>query len=343
MFSPGSQLGVGVPPTSWGEFVALPENDSALRAVRRLARSLTRPGRAVGPTPLVLHGPPGTGKSLLVRSLVRKLPSAPTGRTVQVIAAAELPRPAADKPETAEAFVDLLESDFLAVEDLQHLPERLAGVLCRLLDHRAGRRLATVLTGNDGPAGLGHLPRRLTSRLAAGLVVQLEPLTVAARRTLLERLVRKATLRLTDDALDWLAARTTGGGRPLAGAVETLKTVARGVVGSLDAAAVRELLADGQPTSRSDRVRRIVERVSAAFGVKSKDVLGPCRQRSVLVPRQVAMYLAREAAKLSLPAVGAAFGRDHTTVMHACRKVAEAIQGDAKLKRTVRELKAELS
>jgi chromosomal replication initiator protein len=161
----------------------------------------------------------------------------------------------------------------------------------------------------------------------------------------LERIARRLAVRLTDDALDWLAGRATGGGaRPLVGQVETLKTLARGIIGSLDADAVRELLAGSQPTSRGGPVKRIVERVAAAFGVKVKDVLGPCRQRSVLVPRQVAMYLAREVAKLSLPAVGAAFGgRDHTTVLHACRKVAEALKADAKLKRTVRELKAELS
>ena len=63
----------------------------------------------------------------------------------------------------------------------------------------------------------------------------------------------------------------------------------------------------------------------------------------MLLPRQVAMYLAREVAKLSLPAIGAAFGRDHSTVLHACRKIELSLRDDAKLKRTIRELKAGLS
>ncbi len=332
-----------MPAASWGEFVALPENEAALRAVRRLASGLVRLTRAAVPNPLVLHGPPGTGKSLLVRTLLQKLAASPAGQTARVLPAAELPRAPADQSD--DGLADLHACDLLAVEDLQHLSGRLAGVLCRVLDHRADRRRPTVLTASAGPAGLKHLPRRLTSRLAAGLVVQLEPLTAAGRRVLVERLARKLALRLTDDAFDWLAARATGGGaRPLIGQVEQLRTLARGVVGSLDSDAVRELLAGSQLTSRGGPVERIVERVAASFGVSAKDVLGTCRQRSALVPRQVAMYLAREVARQSLPAIGAAFGgRDHTTVLHACRKVAEALKADPKLRRAIRELTAELT
>lgn len=344
--APSPPLEVDSSPATWGSFIALPENASALTAARRLAQALAQ-SLAVSPTlasPRVFHGPTGTGKSALVQALVRDVTADAAGLTVQVVAAAEVPRPADDAP--GDELAELRTADLLVVEDVQHLHQRAAGVLCRLLDHRAARRKPTVVTASRGPAGLAQLPRRLTSRLAAGLVVQLEPLTPAGRRVLLEQLAGRKKLRLADDAVDWLAGRATGGGfRPLAGLVEQLRALATGrTTGPLDAAAVRELLAGSQPTSRDEPVRAIVDRVAAAFGVKPRDVVGTCRQRTVLVPRQVAMYLARQAGKLSLMQVGAAFGgRDHTTVLHACRRVEEAIRADAKLKRTVRDLMAELT
>jgi chromosomal replication initiator protein len=271
-----------------------------------------------------------------VRTLVRHLIAAPAGLTVQVVAAREVPRVPDDE------LADLRLADLLVVEDVQYVPPRCAGDLVRLLDHRAIRRRPTIVTASEGPARLATLPRRLTSRLAAGLVVQLEPLSRPSRRALLAHLAARRKLRLTDEALDLLAARPSGGGvRPLLGLFETLAAQYGGAIRGIDAEDVNRLIA-AQPTPGDGPVAAIVAKVAPAFGVTVKDVLGPCRQPGVLVPRQVAMYLAREVAKLSSPQVGAAFRRDHTTVLHACRKVRQATKSDAKLRRTVRELTAAL-
>jgi chromosomal replication initiator protein len=319
---------------AWGEFVRLPENAAAVRAVRRLARAFARPGQPLGPVPLLLHGPAGVGKSLLCRTLVDELARNPHGPSVRLLPAGDLLRGGDDDPDPV---ADLGDCDLLVIEDVQHLPVRSAGLLGRLLDDRGSRRRATLLTAGAGPALLPALPRRLTGRLAAGLVVGVRAFTPGGRRTLAEVLAARRGVRLTDDALDELAGLPTGGGgRPLLGAIEALRPLAREVLGALDADAVRGVLGE------ADRpVERVVARVAAAFGVPPAEVLGPSRQRRVLVPRQVAMLLAREAG-LSLPQVGAAFGRDHTTVLHACRKVMTDLAADPRLRQTVGELRAEL-
>jgi chromosomal replication initiator protein len=333
-----------MPLPAWADVVPLSENRSALRAVRRVAAALAGPGRVKAPfAPLVLHGPPGTGKTHLASALVRAVIAGPAVRTVQAVAANDLDRQADDDSSPGD-LADLAGCDLLVLEDLQHLPPGAAAAVCRLLDQRNARRLPTVVTAHAGPARLRPLPQRLTSRLAAGLVVQLEPLSPASRRELLAFLADRRGLKLTADARDWLAGRATGGGaRPLIGVLEKLKALARGKRGPLDREAVSALLADSDANGPAG-VERIVARVAAAFGVKPRELLGPSRLRAVLVPRQVAMYLAREAAKLSLPQIGRQFGgRDHTTVLHAVRTIRNALSADAALAGTVRQLWAELT
>jgi chromosomal replication initiator protein len=332
-------------PVRWSDFLVLPENRSAVRAARAVARGLLA-GRRVAFPILVLHGPPGTGKTHLTSTLLRHLGNAPDVLTARTVAVGDLARAAASDDEAVGfADRDLLACDLLVLEDVQHLPAREADAVCDLLDRRAARRKAVVATASAGPAALDHLPRRLTSRLASGLVVQLEPLSPTSRRVLLAEAARLRRLRLTPDALDWLAGHGTGGGvRPLLGLLGNLAHAAPSYPGPLDRTACEEILSGtGQPTSAGRDVSGIVRRVAAAFGVGEKELLGASRLRRVLVPRQVAMYLARELCGLSLPRLGAAFGgRDHTTVLHACRKVEADLAADDRLAGVVRQLRAEL-
>ena len=275
------------------------------------------------------------------RPVAEQVAAAPDGFAVQIVSAGDLAR----TPDTSFADPDLLDCDLLAIEDIQHLVPRTADAAADLIDRRAARRRATVVTASTGPAGLGHLPRRLTSRLAAGLVVQLEPLSAASRRLILADAASTKNVRLAAEALDWLAEQATGGGvRATLGLLQNLAQVAKAFPGPLTRADVQQALAEtGLPTSTGCDVPTIVKRVAAAFGVSEKDMLGASRLRGVLKPRQVAMYLARELTGLSLPRLGAAFGgRDHTTVLHSCRKVESEMASNLALAKQVGDVRAGL-
>ena len=327
-----------VPRISLPGFQFLPENRSAVWAVKELARAVLL-GKRVPVCPLMLHGPPGSGKTQLTAALLATLTSGSSDLIVRSASAADLARPEVPGEEAGFADRALRTCDVLVLEDIQHLPERAANAACDLLDHRSSRKAALVVTANTGPAGLSRLPRRLTSRLAAGLVVQLEPPGIASRRVLLEAAAKTKNVRLTADALDMIAEQT-GGMRAALGLLQNLTQVAPKYPGPLDRAVVEHVLSgSGQPTSRGSRLHEIIKRVAAAFGITKKALLSPSRLRNVLLPRQVAMYLAHELAGLSLPRIGAAFERDHTTVLHACRKVKAELANDKHLAAILRQLK----
>jgi chromosomal replication initiator protein len=237
---------------------------------------------------------------------------------------------------------DLYDCDLLGLEDVQHLTPRTANAACDLLDYRSARGRATVVTTSAGPAGLTHLPRRLTSRLTGGLVVHLEPLTSESRRVILADAATKTGVQLTPEALSYLVGHATRSLRAALGTLKNLAQIAPAFPGPLGRAEVESTLAQtGQPTSPGADVYGIVNHVAAAFGVTASELLGASRLRGVLQPRQVAMYLARELTGLSLPRLGAAFGgRDHTTILYAHRKVQKDLKSDPGLANQVRQLRA---
>jgi chromosomal replication initiator protein len=324
-------------------FVVVDENRSAARAVSDLVRRVVL-ARRVRVVPLVLHGLPGTGKTHLVTAALKALTIESRTATGRIIPARELARPDEMGDKGGFADPDITSCDLLIIEDVQHLPRASADALCRLIDDRAARELALIVTASSGPARLTHLPRRLTSRLAGGLVVQLEPAGKASRRAIIA--ASAGRVRLSPEALDWLAARG-GGLRTALGMVQALAQAGGRRAAPLDRKAIEEILGEGegeggQAAGRGGELPEIIKRVCAAFGVTRKELVGASRLRRVLVPRQVAMALAREVGGQSLPRIAMAFDRDHSTVLHACRKVEAMVEDDVKLAATVRQLRKEL-
>lgn len=327
---------------SLARFVVTPETRLAVHAVERLAAAVVAGRPAI--SPLVLHGRPGTGKTLLVTGLVEAVSSVTPPRTARLLAAADLASdgaPDAARPVPA-ALEGARECDLVIVEDVQHLPARAAAALVRLIDHLHPRRRPVVVTASDGPARLRDLPPRLTSRLSAGLVIGLEPLSAASRRAVLHGLAEQAGVKVGPGVLDWIADTTPGGARPLVGGLATLAMLARQSPLPPDLPMVQAQWTD-HSAGRKPTLEGIAKRVATYYQLDVKSLRGRARQPHTLEPCQVAMYLARELTGQAWPRIGGYFGgRDPSTVRHAHAKIAEQQAGDEALAAAVRQLRAEL-
>jgi chromosomal replication initiator protein len=296
-----------------------------------------------------LHGPSGTGKTDLVAALVTEVTKRRLDRIVRIVSADEFSaamRPGADTASEGDAeefLASLLRCDLLVVEDVRHLAPAAGERLVGLIDQRAARQLQMVFTASVGPARLTKFPARLTSRLASGLLVGLSPFSSESRLAYLHDQAQRRHLALDREVLAWMAKHVPGSGRQLNGALSRLETVIRLNNRLPDVAAVASLfraeLDNARPT-----VERIAARVGSYFQVEADQLQSRRRCRNALLPRQIGMYLARRLTPMSLDQIGRYFGgRDHSTVVHACRKVERALTRDASLSGAVRQLHADLT
>jgi chromosomal replication initiator protein len=329
-------------------WVPTPENQAARLAVAQVADAGFGQRAIQLHNPLFLHGPAGNGKTHLVSALAGEVAQRYPHCVIEIRSAADLTTLfCSDKDEQTEDFetdsrAGLMQCDLLVIEDLQHLLPRLARVVARVLDDRIARQRQTVLTSTAGPAHLANLPFHLTSRLAGGLVVGIAPLAPASRLTMLERLAKRKRITLSQEVLLWLAEHLNGSVRQLEGALTRLETVARLQSRPLAVSRVADLFQSEAAASRPT-MERITQRVGRYFQVEPGQLQTKRRSRNNLLPRQVSMYLARHLTSLSLDQIGAYFGgRDHSTVLHACRKIEQALVKDANLSGAIRQLNADL-
>lgn len=316
---------------SFQNWVSLPENQSAHSAMARVVEGVCHRRAQPSVNPLFLHGPSGTGKSHLAEGLVQQATLRCPDLIATTIAAGG----------TVEDLAAARQADLVVVEDLQHLTGQAIETLVALIDYCQSRQRQLVFTAKTGPAGLTHLPGRLTSRLASGLVIGLLALSPDSRRLFLDDRIRRRKLNVPDDVLDYLTQNLPGSGRQLEGAVARLETLQ-----ALHAPLVLGLVQEQFRTEADNHrptVERIAQRVCDFFKVETRQIKSRDRSRDALVPRQVGMYLARQLTALSLEQIGAFFGgRDHSTVWHACRKVEESLASDDRLSGAVRQLHADL-
>jgi chromosomal replication initiator protein len=327
-------------------FVPGPANEFAHAVARRVA------SWADGHfNPVVFHGPYGFGKTHLLSALAwEAMRTAPERKVVYLTAERFLSSfvRALMERSTAAFKEQLRTADLLLIDDVhfiggkQSSQEELFHTLAALMED--GRRV--VFSADRPPSALTEIDARLRSHLSAGLVCGIEPADRAMRLGILERKLQvlcrqqgfAATLR--PEVMAFLADRFTDSVRELEGALNTLVVRAGAGVGGLTLDETQSLL---RPHLRGGEKRVTVDDIQKAtsehFGLKQADLISERRTRSVARPRQAAMWLAKQLTTRSLPDIGRRFGgRDHTTVLHAVRRIEELRAGDPQLARDLETL-----
>ncbi len=328
-------------------FVPGPTNEFAHAMARRVA------SWADGHfNPVVFHAPYGFGKTHLLNALAWEAARVrPDKRVIYLTAERFLSSfmRALQERTTAGFKEELRAADLLLIDDAHFVAgknstqEELFQTLTALVGD--GRRV--VLSSDRPPSALTEMDARLRSHLSAGLVCGIEPADRALRLSILERkldvLCRQAGLKpmsARPEVLEFLADRFADSVRELEGALNTL--VARtgeglANVGLDEAQAVlRPHLRAGEKRITVDDIQKAV---SEYYGLKQADLLSERRQRAIARPRQTAMWLCKQLTVRSLPDIGRRFGgRDHTTVLHAVRRIEELKAVDAPLAADVEAL-----
>ncbi|WP_199556466.1 chromosomal replication initiator protein DnaA [Sandaracinobacteroides hominis] len=337
------------PRYSFDSFVVGKSNELAFNAAQALASAATS-GAAAGFNPLFLHGPTGLGKTHLMHAIGSAvLAENPKAKVVYLSAEKFMVEfLAALRARDTFSFKQRLRSaDLLMVDDVQFIAgkdstqEEFFHTMNEIIN--AGRRL--VISADRSPQNLEGIESRILSRLAWGLVADINPADYELRYNILKtKLAAMPQANVPDDVVQFLARKIAANVRELEGALNRVIAYGNLVGRKLDLDFTREVLADVlRAHSRKLTIDEIQRRVADHYALKINDLISPRRAREVARPRQVAMYLAKMLTPRSLPEIGRRFGgRDHTTVMHAVKRIEELRATDHELDRDISQLRRAL-
>jgi chromosomal replication initiator protein len=302
-----------------------------------------QPGAARPYSPLVLIGAPGTGKSHFALGMARYWRQTRPEDLITCATGADFARELNDAIETRtlDAWRARYRSSALLVLDEVHqLASRGAAQveLLHTLDALAARDAMVIVTSRLGIAQITNLLPALESRLVAGLSIPLSLPGLDARRRLVERLAAERGTTIEPEALSLLAERFEASVPELFGALMFLETSSLLDGGIIRLEHARRYIHD-RGGRRMPTLRGIAAQTAKHFSISPADLKSASRRRAAVQARGVAMHLARQLTGISLQRIGDYFGgRDHTTVLHGCRRIEQLLADSAELRRDVEQL-----
>jgi chromosomal replication initiator protein len=327
------------PRFTFDNFVVGKPNELAYAAARRVAES---PGVSPGGNPLFLYGGVGLGKTHLMHAIAQHIRVTNPARRVLYLSAEkfmyEFIRSLRDK-NTMEFKEQFRSVDVLMVDDVQFISgkdstqEEFFHTFNALVDQNK----QVVISGDRSPSDLDGIEERVRSRLGWGLVVDVHATTYELRLGILQSKVEKLGASVPREVLEFLAHRITSNVRELEGALNRVVAHATLVGHAIDLESTGHVLRDLiRANDRKVTIEDIQRKVAEHFNIKLADMYSARRSRMVARPRQVAMFLAKRLTTLSLPEIGRKFGgKDHTTVMHAVKRIEELCLEDPHIREDV--------
>ena len=312
------------------EFVVGKPNEFAYAAAQRVADS-----DKVSFNPLFLYGGVGLGKTHLMHAIAWRIKLRSPNRRVVYLSAEKFMYSfirALRNKDTVSFKEQFRSADVLMIDDVQFISgkdstqEEFFHTFNALVDQ--GRQI--VISADKSPSDLEEIGGRLRSRLSSGLVADLHPTTFELRLGILDAKAENLGVKVPRKVKEFLAHRISSNVRELEGALTRLTANVQLVGGDITLELAHSLLHDLLKShERRLTIESIQKQVADHFQIRLSDMSSARRARTVARPRQIAMYLAKQLTSRSLPEIGRAFGgRDHTTVIHAVRKVEELMKAD---------------
>ena len=314
----------------FSNFVVGRSNELAYAAARRVAES-----KSVPFNPLFLYGGVGLGKTHLMHAIAWHITEREPRRRVLYMSAEKFMYQfiRALRYRTIMDFKEQFRSvDVLMIDDIQFIAgkdstqEEFFHTFNALVDQN--RQI--IISADKSPSDLEGMEERLKSRLGCGLVADIHPTDYELRLGILQAKAELIGAEIPDKVLEFLAHKVTSNVRELEGALNRIVAHSTLVGRALTLETTQDVLHDLlRANDRRVTIEEIQKRVAEHFNIRLADMHSARRARAVARPRQVAMYLAKQLTSRSLPEIGRKFGgRDHTTVMHAVKKVEELRSAD---------------
>lgn len=335
------ELGISLDPKlNFENFVVGKPNEFAYAAAQRVALS-----KNIAFNPLFLYGGVGLGKTHLMHAIAWEIKKQNPRKKIAYMSAEKFMYHFIKSVRFKDtmAFKEQFRSiDVLMIDDIQFIcgkdstQEEFFHTFNSLIDDNR----QVVISADKSPSDLDDMEDRLKSRLGWGLVADIHPTTYELRLGILQAKAAGFSIKISNKVLEFIAHKVTSNVRELEGALNRIVANAMFIGREVTVDNARDVLSDLLRVSeRKVTVDEIQKQVASHYLIKISDMLSAKRLKHITVPRQVAIYLTKTLTTMSLPEIGKNFGgRDHTTVLHAFRKIQSDINTNASLAEDIRLL-----